>query len=175
MAFIYETYGPFPLVRDGNKFRKAALTKFWKEVPSELSKAIGVYVLAVRSTRESNLKPWYVGKTDMQGFRTRFNQQLNRFSDVLDSAKHGMPHVFLIARLTPNRKTLMKPRKKPSDANDELETMMIASCLKRNRRLINASKVKHAKEIVVPGYMNNKRGNLTESASELKRMVKAKA
>lgn len=178
MAYIYETYGPFELERDGNKFRKSALAKFWKEVDANdprLSRAIGVYVLAVRGTKKSALKPWYVGKTDKQGFKSRFNQQLTRFSDVLDYAKYGTPNIFLLTRLTSNRRAFMRPRSKPLVANDELETMMIASCLKRNKRLINASKVKHTKEIVVPGYMNNKQGKLTDSASELNRMVKAKA
>jgi hypothetical protein len=175
--FIYETYGPFPLERDGNKIRKEALTKLWKDIATDhqgLAGAIGVYVLAVRAKKDSALKPWYVGKTDRQSFKTRFYQQLARFSDVLDYAKNGTPHVFLLARLTPGRKDFKKPTSTALASNDELETMLIASCLKQNERLVNAMKVKHAKEIVVPGYMNNAPGKLTGSASELNRMVKAK-
>lgn len=180
MSFIYETYGPFPIERDGNKFRKSAFTKLWKEIeiPDShhgLSTAIGVYVLAVRAKEGAALKPWYVGKTDSQGFKKRFTQQVGHFGDVLDNAKNGVPHVFLIARLTPNRKAFMKPRSNALGSNDELETMMIASCLKQNKRLINARKVKSAKGIVVPGYMNNPAGNLTNAATELNRMVKAKS
>lgn len=177
MAFIYETYGPFSLERDGNKFRKEALSKLWEDLDADhpgLSGAIGVYVLAVRAKKDSALKPWYVGKTDRQSFKKRFNQQLPRFSDVLDYAKYGTPHVFLLARLTPNRKDFKRPTSKVLTSNDELETMLIASCLKQNERLVNAMKVKHAKEIVVPGYMNNAQGKLTGSASELNRMMKAK-
>jgi hypothetical protein len=52
--------------------------------------------------------------------------------------------------------------------------MMIGSCLKRNRSLINDRKVKHLKEIEVPGYLNNGRGKMHKAASELNRMVKEK-
>ena len=178
MQLIYETYGPFPMERDGNKFRKSAFTRLWKEVAEiepRLSGAIGIYVLAIRAKSGSALKPWYVGKTDKQGFKKRFAQQIGRFSDVLDSATNGSPQVFLIARMTPNRGDFMKARSERLAANDELETMMIASCLKKNKHLINASKVMHAKGLVVPGYMNNVPGNLTAAASELNRMVKVKS
>ena len=177
MAFIYETYGPFPIDRDGNKFRKAALDKLWEEVKPHhpgLQGAVGVYIVSVRASSRSRLKPWYVGKTDTQGFQRRFIQQLSHFSDILDYAKRGAPHVFLLARLKSHRGGFRKPTSKPSGATDKLETMMIASCLKRNKRLVNVNKVRHEKQIVVPGYMNNKRGKLTGSAAELNQMLKAK-
>ena len=178
MNFIYETYGPFPIERDGNKFRKAAFAKLWADLAEEhphLHTAIGIYILAVRSKKGAPLKPWYVGKTDKQSFKKRFDQQLARFSDVLDLARNGTPCALLLARLTPNRRGFMKARSKALASNDDLETMMIASCLRQNENLINASKIKHAKGLVVPGYMNNEPGSMTSAASELNRMVKVKS
>jgi|GEM_PF-906378 len=177
MAFAYETYGPFDLDRDGNKFRKAALTKFWKERALDaplLNNAIGVYIVGVRASKKSRIKPWYVGKTDKQGFKKRFSQQIGRFSDVLDFAKNGEVKIFLIVRYQAHRNLPMKPRSAQVQANDELETLLIASCLKKNNRLINASKVKHQKEIQVPGYMNESAGKRSKAASELNRTVRAK-
>lgn len=178
MAFIYETYGPFFLERDGNKFRKEAFSKFWQEVAKtdkKLANAIGVYILAVQAKEKSTFKPWYVGKTDKQGFQARFKQQLTRFSDVLDFAKNGSPYVFLLARRTPTGRALMKPRSKALAVNDDLETMVIASCLKKNEQMVNAMKVRSVKEIVVPGYMNNSPGKMTKAAEQLNRMVKVKS
>jgi hypothetical protein len=177
MGFAYETYGPFDLDRDGNKLRRAALTKFWKERAKDaplLNNAIGVYIVGVRASKSSSIKPWYVGKTDKQGFKKRFYQQIGRFSDVLDFAKNGEVKIFLIARYQARRPLPMKPRSAPVKANDELETLMIASCLKKNSRLINASKVKHQKEIQVPGYMNERVGKRSSAATELNRTVKGK-
>jgi len=177
MAFIYETYGPFDVERDSNKLRKSALDAFWKDCNSKypgLSGAVGVYIVAVKAKANAVSKPWYVGKTDKQGFQKRFSQQLNHFGDILDKAKNGTVQVFLIARRTPNRGAFMKTRSTALRENNDLETMMIGSCLKRNRSLINDRKVKHLKEIEVPGYLNNGRGKMHKAASELNRMVKEK-
>ncbi len=177
MAFIYETFGPFDIERDGNKLRKTALTAFWSEREVDapgLSGAIGIYIFTVRATKKSIPKPWYVGKTDQQGFKKRFSQQLNRFGDVLDVAKNGTPQIFLLGRVTPSRKAFMKPRSEPLRTNDDLESMLIGSCLLQNKNLVNASKIKHLKELQVPGYLNNKQGKMSKAATEFNRMVKAK-
>jgi hypothetical protein len=177
LASIYETYGPFEIKRDGNKLRKEALIEFWKKIDKDypgLSDAVGVYIFAVKASRRSKSKPWYVGKTDKQGFKRRFKQQLNRFSDVFDSAKNGTPQIFLLARLTPRRRSFMKARSTTMGSNDALESMLIGSCISQNKKLINANKVKHLRELRVPGYLHNGQGKLTKAASELNRMVKAK-
>jgi hypothetical protein len=177
MAFIYDTYGPFDIERDNNKLRKPALNGFWEECDRTnpgLSGAVGIYIISVRAKKDAASKPWYVGRTDSQGFRKRVGQQIGgHFSEILDKAKNGKLQIFLIARRTPNRRAFMKTGSAKS-ANDALETMMIGSCLRRNQSLVNARKIKHLKGLKVPGYLNNDPGKMTDAASELNRMVKAK-
>ena len=49
--------------------------------------------------------------------------------------------------------------------------MLIGSALSRNKALVNASKVKFLRTLVVPGYLNTPKGKLAESAVALKRML----
>jgi hypothetical protein len=175
MAVRYETFGPFGLERDGNKFREEALLKMWSGVESsnkELPGAVGVYILAISAKRGSALKPWYVGRTDKQCFRDRFKQQLGKFGNVLDLAKNGKPQVFLIARITSSG-NFTKPSKTKLPYNDKVESLLIDSCLTQNSELINAKKVKHL-GLVVPGYRNSDRGKPTKAAKELRRMLTCK-
>ncbi len=176
MAAIYKTYGPFDLKRDednGNKLAKGCLAELWKtaeDVEEGISSAFGVYIFAVKNGKTS--KPWYVGKTIEQQFKTRFAQHegTGTFRRIFDTAKNGTPQVFLLARRTPTNTRFAKVGRKLTGWNDSLESMMIGSCLRQNKELINLQKVKHLKEMQVPGYLNNKR-KMNKAASALAQML----
>lgn len=177
MSLTYQTFGPFELERDGNKIRREAFSDLWVDVERSeigLSYAVGVYIFAVQTKGKSTLRPWYVGRTDKQGFRGRFNQQRGKFGDVLDFAKSGTPQIFLLARVTPTGDFVKPTTKNKLSYNDELESLLIGSCLARNSHLINASKVKHLRDLSVPGYRNNKQGKPKQAARDLASMLGSK-
>jgi hypothetical protein len=176
MAVHYDTFGPFELEREGGQVPPEALASFWKNRKTDsvkgLDGAVGVYIFCVQAKKVADLKPWYVGRTDKQGFKKRFSQQHLHFRQVLDKAKNGTLQIYLIALKAPGNKRLRKPTTNKITANNWLESMLITSCLDRNKQLINASKVKHLKTLVVPGYLNNKVGKLSLSAASLKKTLK---
>jgi hypothetical protein len=176
MPINYETYGPFTLERNGGQVPITALTKFWQERKEDaedgLDNAVGVYIFCVQAQKGAAIKPWYVGRTDKQSFKKRFSQQHLHFRQVLEKAKNGKLQIYLLALRAPGGKKFRRPTKTKINANDWLESMLITTCIDRNKRLINASKVKRYKTIAVPGYLNNKVGKLSSSASSLKKTLK---
>jgi hypothetical protein len=116
------------------------------------------------------LTPWYVGRTDKQSFKKRFNQQDLHFRQVLERAKKGHLQVFLFAFMAPGGTRLRRPTKTKISHNEWLESMLIGSALSRNKALVNASKVDYLKTLVVPGYLNTPKGKLVKSAVALQRM-----
>ncbi len=97
----YETFGPYPLERDGHRLASGALRRFWKEREEDsrpgLRDAVGVYIFSVQKDEGAELVPWYVGKTDRQGFETRFGQEELRFRQVLENAKRGQLQILVVS------------------------------------------------------------------------------
>jgi hypothetical protein len=171
----YETFGPYDLERDGHRLASGALNRFWalREEDSRigLSDAVGVYVYVIKSDASEELTPWYVGRTDKQSFKKRFRQQDLHFRQVLEKATEGHLQVFLFPFMAPGGKRFRKPTRTKISHNEWLESMLIGSALSRNKALVNASKVKFLRTLVVPGYLNTPKGKLAESAVALKRML----
>jgi hypothetical protein len=178
MEYEFDTYGPFVLERKASELRPGALEKFWTEVEKKhpgLDVGIGVYIIGSRQ-KGRPVKPWYVGKTD-RGFRRRFNQHARGkkvFPALSEAAPNGDLAVFLIARLTPNTNALKRRTIGRLNSIDALEFMLIGSCLSTNKRLLNAKKMSLHKGLVVPGYLNAKRGKPNASAKHLKNMLQNK-
>ncbi len=176
MALKYETFGPFDIDRDGGKLSENALRDFWNArlVDSRvgLQEAVGVYIVSVRAQKGKIAKPWYVGRTDRQGFKTRLSQQHLHFRQVLDKAKNGQLQIYLLALHPPGSAKFRKPTKTKIPSNDWLESLLIGSCLSCNKDLINASKIKHLKTLIVTGYLNNSKGKLNAAAASLKKTLK---
>jgi hypothetical protein len=173
MPLDYQTFGPFTLDAEENcKITRGIMSDFFAGAESEkpgLSKAVGIYILAVQAHERAIPRPWYVGRTD-KGFRRRFNFQLGKFRNVLEAAPKGIPKIFLIARVTPTG-AFVKPAKKKLLYNEELEQLLIGSCLAQNPQLFNAKEIKHLREISVPGYRNSKPGKPKRSAQLLAKML----
>jgi len=173
MPLEYQTFGPFTLQpEDKYKITRGVLSDFFSDAETEkpgISNAVGVYILTVQAHEGAVPKPWYVGRTD-RGFRQRFSFQLGKFRNILEDASKGIPKMFLIARVTP-RGALVKPAKKKLLYNDELEQLLIGSCLAQNSQLFNVRETKHLREISVPGYRNNKPGKPKQSAQLLAKVL----
>ena len=177
MALKYKTFGPFDIERDSGRLAESALENFWaargRDSQSGLDGAIGVYVIVVQAKKNSSAKPWYVGRTDRQSFKKRLTQQQLHFRQVLEKAKRGKLQIYLLALQTPGKSAFRKPTKTKISSNDWLESLLIGSCLNCNKHLVNASKVRHLKTLVVPGFLNNKKGKLDYAAASLKRTLQA--
>jgi len=175
----YQTFGPYDLERDGHRLAKNALKTFWqlreKDSVTGLNGAIGVYVFSVVPDSGQDGIPWYVGRTDKQSFQMRLSQQDLHFRQVLENAKSGQLQVFFVALMAPSGKKFRKPtRTQGTSHNEWLESALIGSSLSRNRKLVNASKVKFLKTLVVPGYLNSPKGKLSKSAAKFQDMLDLK-
>ena len=174
LAHHYEAFGPFVLDRQGNKLAPNALNEFWAQRVLDsvegLCGAVGVYVIAVQS-ESRELKPWYVGRTDKQGFKKRFTQKHLHFREVLDAEKHGQLVIYLLAMKAPGGRKFRKTTRTKIAANDWLESMLIGSSLHLNKKLINASKTKYLKTMIVDGYLNDAKSKQTAAGKSLKDML----
>ena len=168
--FEYLTFGPFHLGAEDDLSSLLIADDFWDEIEEKypgLRAAIGVYIFSVKSTKRSSLTPWYVGKTD-RGFERRFHQHKTLFSKLL--VKTGSTSVFLIPRLKRGSAQFMKQRKKLT-SNDVLETVLIERCLELNPMLLNDSKVKYVRGLVVPGFKGAIAGKPKAPAKQLRAML----
>ncbi len=171
----YDSFGPFRLARVGNKVMRAQLSSFWNsrlnDSEAGLCTAVGIYIITVQSTSDGPYKPWYVGRTDKQGFQQRFVNHELLFRKILDKAKSGQIHVFLIAMRSPSGKAFRKVSTTNIEHNDWLESTLIGSALSKNPDLLNVSKTKKLKTLVLPGILNTPQGALSSAATSVKRML----
>jgi len=171
----YDSFGPFKLERVDGKVTRAALKKFWAERKADseggLCGAVGVYVIAVQSRVGGEFKPWYVGRTDRLGFEDRFYGHELLFRKILDEAKRGQLFIFLLGMRSPSGRVFRKVSRRDISHNDWLESTVIGSALSKNSNLLNVSKTKKLKTLILPGLLNTPRGRLTEEASALKKML----
>lgn len=157
-SYNFGNYGPYKLERKGgvtaDDLNECLSTV--EEEAATLLDAIGVHIFAVKSTKNSKLKPWYVGKTD-KGFRKRLTTHQRSgtiFGDIAKKAPNGHLYVLLIPRLTPGNK-FRKSAKKTLGSINSLEDALIGSCLQVNPKLANASKTRFFRNLSVPGYLHS--------------------
>jgi hypothetical protein len=174
MAAIFRTFGPFDLERDGDELAATALDDFWASEGGnlKLAKAIGVYILAVKASKNATPVPWYVGKTD-KGFQQRLSEHGATYRKILTGSTTGTLQLFLIARQSPSGTAHRKPAKNALGTIDKLETLLIGSCLNKNKDLRNDKK-KKLWEMRVPGFLGDTQDNMTADAKGLSQMLKSK-
>jgi hypothetical protein len=170
----FETYGPFPLRREGEYVARDALRDFWDEVSEiapGLEDAVGVYILTVKHGNSS--KPWYVGKTD-KGFRERIRGHADSrklFAGLAGIAPNGRVELIFLARRLPSGGGFKKPSKNNLPSVDALERLLIGSCFAKNDLLLNVQRMSVYKGLKVPGYMNGGKGKPSSSASSLRKLL----
>ena len=165
----FEIYRAFEIERKPTRlglFEKA----FWKTVNEEvngLSEACGVYLFALQ--HGTNIKPWYVGKTEKKNFSFECFQatKINYYNDVL-VAHPGRPLLFLIPRITATREKFSKPTKSGYRDIEFLETILIGYALEKNPELANVKKTKLLRDMEVPGILNSPQARPTNAVQDLK-------
>jgi hypothetical protein len=174
MAINFETFGPFPLKRDGNYVSPDTLADFWDEISEKipgLEDAIGIYIVSIRHGAVS--KPWYVGKTE-KGFRRRLKQHIagyKLFAGLAGIAPKGNVEIYFLARMSSNKTNFKSPSKNEIRSIGKLEELLIGSCLGKNERLLNVQKMSRYRDLYVPGFAKERAGRPTESAIALRKML----
>ena len=149
-AMNFDVFGGFTIEQGPGSIAQWRRT-FWDEVRKtnqDLPEACGCYIFAVQ--HGSNLKPWYVGKTEKQTFGRRILQSNYLCNKLLQ--KPGNLNVFLIPALTLGGK-FRAPRKSPSI--DRLEIILIGLALQQNSELYNIQEATALKSMMVPGIINS--------------------
>ena len=160
----YKTYGPHAIPRRtssyGNKtcnFSKEALCAFWTEVEAAtpgLSSARGCYIFAVRAAK--GIKPWYIGQSKT-GFKSECFQPQKRdhYHHIVNDTKKGTPVLIFVARRTTHGFAQTLSNKEA----DFVEGHLIGLALVNNSKLRNVKRVRHLREVQIPGVLNSPKGN----------------
>ena len=175
MFFKFATFGPFLLERKSGHVAESDLKSLWGRVDADphdgLTQAIGIYIFATANTSGS-LVPWYVGKTDA-GFKKRLDKHWKLFATLAEKAPEGDLRLFLIARITPTTAKFRKSGKNKLASIDDLESMMIGSCLSKNPEVANEKKKAWHNGLYVPGYYGDEKTDKRDGAAlALRSMLK---
>lgn len=166
----YEVHGPFVVPRESGLVARESLRYFWDtvdEFAQGLSGACGCYVFGLKAAK--GRRPWYVGRTNNQGFRQECfaHHKLTNYNEVLHAHK-GTPELYLVARVTARGRFCA-----PQSAEDVhfLEQFLISLALRRNPELKNRARTRLLCNLVVPGLINSPRGNPGADATALRKML----
>jgi hypothetical protein len=174
----FKVYGPFTMPRN----RRGLITTdadekrcFWQEIDEMvdgLSDACGCFIFAI-SPSGGGTKPWYVGQTCRQGFRSECFQphKINLYNNAIAEYERATPLLFLLAKLTPSNQAFAKPSSNGHADIEALEDVLIGIAYSRNRNLLNIRGTSFLRDAIIPGVMNSPPGNPGASALELKRLL----
>ena len=168
----YKIYGPFKIPRESEglisrdaKTRRA----FWADIDERmegLSGACGCYILTIRN------KAWYVGMAEKQSFKMECFQphKIVQYDLAIGKGK-GVPHLIFLAKITPSEYFSVPSKRGHSDIR-QLEQLLIGSAINRNPQLCNIRNTKTLREIIVPGFLNTKKGQSnSNSVKEFKKAI----
>ena len=149
-----------------------SLSEFCESVNQEwpgLANGRGCYVFGLSKSGGSRIEPWYIGKTNKQGFENECFKahQLNHYGRALSRYSRAKPHIYLIAQFANNGTRLY--RGKAGKVIDFLETYLIGIGLQANFDLLNKRDTKLYREVVLPGFLNSAQGNPGRGAITLRK------
>lgn len=171
---IFETFGPFSIHIDIVNNVPKSRVLFWKEIENSeegLSTAKGCYMFGIKSSGGPCIFPWYIGKTNSQGFYKECfgpHQRLHYLS-ALKNYERAVPYLFLVTQLTGENKFY---RGANSKTIDDLELYLISLGLRANPKLLNRHSTKFYREVVMPGFLNSSKGHIGAPAKSLRRSFK---
>jgi hypothetical protein len=170
----FGTFGPFEVPVDDWGNVSTSLSDFWEEVDSAwhgLASARGCYVFGLAKSGGSRIEPWYVGKTNRQGFESECfkSHQLNHYSRALSRYERAKPYLYLISQFTQNGTRLF--RGNSGSVIDFLETYLIGIALRANSDLMNKRDTKLYREVTLPGFLNSPPGNPGGAANKLRQTL----
>lgn len=172
----YTIHGPFEMPEQQNGLidrRAPAKREFWDavdEADESVSSACGCYLFAIRAAR--GIKPYYVGLADSQSFRQECfgSHKVNIYNDVLADRHRGTPILILIARRTHGGR-FSKPSGNGRKDVAYLESMLIGAAIKKNSRLMNISRTRFLRGLVVPSFINSERRRPTHQEQEFRTAI----
>lgn len=170
----FGTFGPFEIPVDDWGNMASSLSDFWESVDLEwsgLRNGRGCYVFGLSKSGGSRIEPWYIGKTNRQGFENECFKahQLNHYGRALNRYDRAKPHIYLIPQFANNGKHLY--RGKAGTAIDFLETYLIGIALRANFNLLNKRDTKLYREVILPGFLNSAPGNPGSGANKLRQSL----
>jgi len=168
----FTVHGPFKLQKQANGLvdrQNDAKRAFWQNVINKdnfLPSACGCYLYAIRAAK--GVKPWYVGMANKQSFETECfaSHKVNIYNEVVANRK-GTPVLFLLARRT-SKGRFAKPSVNGRSDIRFLETLLIATAIEKNPKLMNVQKTKMLRNMEVPGLINSPQARPTRSVALLK-------
>ena len=171
----FGTFGPFRIPLDEYDNVQNSLTEFWDSVDLEwpsLSGGRGCYVFGIATSGGARIEPWYVGKTNRQGFDPEcFSpHQRNHYSRALNYYDRARPYLYIIPQFANNGERLY--RGKAGAAIDFLETYLIGLALRANKELLNQRDTKLYREVSLPGFLNSDPGNPGTGANRLRQSLR---
>lgn len=153
----YEIYGKFPITRNGSLVsrKKEDKQRFWADVEETemgLSDACGCYIFVIRH------RAWYIGMAERQSFKHECFalHKIAQYNDALGQVG-GPPSLLLVPKLTPGGRFASPAARGHADIR-MLESLLIGSALRRNKKLQNTKGTKLLREMNVPGFLNPKQG-----------------
>jgi hypothetical protein len=175
MPMQFGTFGPFAIPVDEWGNISTSLSNFWEGVEAEwlgLPNGRGCYVFGLSRSGGSRIEPWYVGKTNRQGFESECfkSHQLNHYSRARNRYERAKPYLYLVPQFTNNGKRLYRGNSGP--AIDFLETYLIGIALRANSELLNKRDTKLYREVVLPGFLNSAVGNPGAGANKLRQSLR---
>jgi hypothetical protein len=173
-AMQFGTFGPFEIPVDKWGNISTSLSDFWEAVEIEwagLSDGRGCYVFGLSKSGGSRIEPWYVGKTNKQGFESECFKahQLNHYGRALNRYHRAKPHIYLIPQFTNNGARLY--RGKAGAGIDFLETYLIGIALRANFDLLNKRDTKLYREVILSGLLNSTQGSPGAAAIKLRKSL----
>lgn len=163
----YKIFGPYEIpLREGRYKRridKDDIDKFWSSVEDvvdsagkKLKDACGVYIFSIE--KNSDEKPWYVGKAQNQSFsRECFTyHKVFKYHEALEESQ-GAPMMYFVARLMPDQRRMSRPSKTKTGHPDidRVEQMFITMGYQKNNAIRNKQGTKHAAKLIIEGFYNH--------------------
>jgi hypothetical protein len=173
MRFI--PYGPLEVPVTDGAVDASQLKKWWHDIDFDgkhtyLPAAYGCYIFVLQIG--STLVPWYVGRT-RASFKGEILTRHKRgiLEEVLKSNKRGRLAIIFLARTTSKGTLRRGDRRSATPEVKFLEDALIGACLARNPDLMNKSQTRYLRQIVVPGFLNDKGMKRSPSAKMIAQIV----
>ncbi len=155
----YKIHGPYEIPLQEGEFKrridKKDIEKFWNSADAGLEGACGVYVFSIE--KNSQEKPWYVGKAKNQSFSKECftSHKIVRYHEALEISK-GTPMMYFLVRMTPDKRRMSSPSNKDGHASiNHVEQMFITMGYQKNNDIRNKQGTRNARDLVVEGFYNH--------------------
>lgn len=170
----YHPFGPIEIPRLNSRIdrHKDSLKEFWNifdDLKYGISNSVGCYIFSLRAGK--GILPWYVGMAEKQTFKNEcFTVHKLLYYNECLSLRKGTPFLTLIPKFTKTERYAKKSKNGHRDIQF-LETLLIATCLRRNPKLMNIKATKMLREMKLSGFINTGKGRQDLSVRAFKNLI----